>query len=142
MLSLIFVTVCGLCEWKRICVWFVSFFLNMYCRLRSSYQEGSVGIPITCFNPPQFCACPMPRSWFPTSHVMVFCVQLRWKMIVHFVDIGGIDYHHCLNFLFIIQNLKVWILSSWLIDWLIDWLVFNANFSNISAISWREQILS
>ena len=112
---------CGLCEWKRICVWFVSFFLNMYCRLRSSYQEGSVGIPITCFNTPQFCACPMPRSWFPTSHVMVFCVQLRWKMIVHFVDIGGIDYHHCLNFLFIIQNLKVWILSSWLIDWLIDW---------------------
>jgi hypothetical protein len=24
---------------------------------------------------------------------------------------------------------------------LIDWLVFNANFSNISAISWREQIV-
>jgi len=23
--------------------------------------------------------------------------------------------------------------------WLIDWLVFNANFSNISAVSWREQ---
>ena len=24
--------------------------------------------------------------------------------------------------------------------YMIDWLVFNANFSNISAISWREQI--
>jgi hypothetical protein len=24
------------------------------------------------------------------------------------------------------------------IDWLIDWLVFNANFSSMSAISWRE----
>jgi hypothetical protein len=24
---------------------------------------------------------------------------------------------------------------------MIDWLVFNANFSNISAISWSEQIL-
>ena len=23
-------------------------------------------------------------------------------MIVHFVDIGGINYHHCFNFLFII----------------------------------------
>ena len=31
-----------------------------------------------------------------------FCVQLRWEVIVHFVDIGGIDDHHCLNFLFII----------------------------------------
>ena len=27
------------------------------------------------------------------------------------------------------------------IDWLIDWLVSNANFSNISAISWCEQIV-
>ena len=26
-------------------------------------------------------------------------------------------------------------------DLLIDWLVFTANFSSISAISWREQIL-
>ena len=25
----------------------------------------------------------------------------------------------------------------WLIDWLIDWLMFNANISDISAISWR-----
>ena len=24
------------------------------------------------------------------------------KMVVHFVDFGGIDDHHCLNFLFII----------------------------------------
>jgi hypothetical protein len=26
-------------------------------------------------------------------------------------------------------------------DWLISWVVFNTNFSSISAISWREQIL-
>ena len=25
--------------------------------------------------------------------------------------------------------------------YMIDWFVFNANFSNISVISWREQIL-
>jgi hypothetical protein len=39
------------------------------------------------------------------GHVVVFfCVQLiqlRWEGIVCFVDIGGIDDHHCLNFLFI-----------------------------------------
>jgi hypothetical protein len=36
-----------------------------------------------------------------------FCilwVQLRWELIVRFVDIGGIDDHHCLNFLFIRKN--------------------------------------
>ena len=34
-------------------------------------------------------------------HVMVFFVfsGLRWEAIVHFVDIGGIVDHHCLNFL-------------------------------------------
>ena len=30
-------------------------------------------------------------------------IGLRWEVIVHFVDIGGIVYHHCLDFLFIIQ---------------------------------------
>ena len=31
-----------------------------------------------------------------------FCVQLRWEVIVRFVDTGGMDDHHCLSFLFII----------------------------------------
>ena len=31
-----------------------------------------------------------------------FFVQLRWEVIVRFVDIGGMDDHHCLSFLFII----------------------------------------
>jgi len=33
-----------------------------------------------------------------------FCVQwvlIRWEVIVRFVENGGIDDHHCLNFLFI-----------------------------------------
>ena len=34
-----------------------------------------------------------------------------------------------------------WLFINLFIDWLIDWLVFDANFSNISTISWREQIL-
>ena len=39
-----------------------------------------------------------------------FCarwVQLRWEIIVPFVDIFRIDDHHCLNFLFIIWNLML-----------------------------------
>ena len=34
-------------------------------------------------------------------------VQLRWQIIVHFVDMFSIDDHHCLNFLFIIWNLML-----------------------------------
>ena len=34
-------------------------------------------------------------------------VQLRWEMIVRFDDIGGIDDHHCLNFLFKLFQLKM-----------------------------------
>jgi len=33
-------------------------------------------------------------------------------------------------------------LIGWSVDWLIGWLVFSANFSSISVLSWREQILS
>ena len=33
----------------------------------------------------------------------LFYAQLRWEVIVRFVDIGESDDHHCLNFLFIIQ---------------------------------------
>ena len=38
-------------------------------------------------------------SWEPL--VCVQWVQLRWKVIVHFVVIGGINDQHCLNFLHI-----------------------------------------
>ena len=34
----------------------------------------------------------------------LFCVQLRWEVIVCFVDMGGINDHHCLNFLFIMMS--------------------------------------
>jgi hypothetical protein len=47
-----------------------------------------------------------PITWI--SNVIchsLFCVQwvqLKWEVIVRFIDIGGIDNCHCLNFLFII----------------------------------------
>jgi hypothetical protein len=49
------------------------------------------------------CACLMPESRFTTSYVVVSFivynwVQLRWEVIVCFVDIGRIVGHHCLNF--------------------------------------------
>ena len=64
--------------------------LYMYCRWRSSYQEGRIGIPVTGLKPPYVsCAYTKPVHWFPTSYVMVFCcvqcVQFNWGVIVRFV---------------------------------------------------------
>jgi len=47
----------------------------------------------------------LPR--FPTSYVVIIVLfnELRWELIVTFVDIGGIVDHYCLNFHFIIWHL-------------------------------------
>ena len=59
--------------------------------------------PINRFNPTFFSACHKPGPDFPTSYVVVFFMicELRREVVVHFVDIGGIVDHRCLNFLFI-----------------------------------------
>ena len=79
-----FVIVCGLFERKWISAGFFLVYLYMYCRCRSSYQEGRVGIQLTGLTPPHFCACSKPGPWFPTSYVVVFFVfsELRWEVIV------------------------------------------------------------
>jgi len=60
-----------------------------------------VGIPLTGLPPPHFCACPNTGPGFPTSYVVVFlCTMRRSEVFVRFVDICGIVYHLCLNFLF------------------------------------------
>jgi hypothetical protein len=72
----------------------------MYFCWRSSYQEERVGIPLTDLIPPYFVLA--PTQDFPMSYVVVslFCVQ-REKVRG---DIGGIIYHHCLSFLFLIGS--------------------------------------
>ena len=70
--------------------------------LSSLFKSRVGGVPLTDLTPPPVCACPKPGPGF-TSSVMVFLVfsELRWEVILHFVDIVGIVNHHCLNFLFI-----------------------------------------
>ena len=47
MLSFIFVIVCGLFEWERICAGFLFIVcLYYYCSGKSNYQDGRVGIPL------------------------------------------------------------------------------------------------
>jgi hypothetical protein len=60
-------------------------------------------------------------SGFPTSYIIVFFFmfsELKWEVIVHFVDIVGVVTHHYLNFLFIIIRVRA--------------MVFNTTFNNIS----------
>lgn len=52
-------------KWKRICAVFLLIVgLYKYCSLRSSYQEGRVGIPLTGLNPTLFFLCLFQtRTW-------------------------------------------------------------------------------
>ena len=74
------------------------------------YKEGSIEIPLTGLTLPRFYAGPKPGPGFPTSYVVVFFVymfnELRWEVIVWFVDISEIVNHHCLNIPFIKFGIK------------------------------------
>jgi len=74
--------------------------LYMYCLWRSSYQERMVRIQLTCLSPPYL---------YPCRGLVVFS-GFRGEVIVRFVDIGGIDDHLYLNFLFININRLVLLL--------------------------------
>ena len=83
-------------------VQFFSSFVYMYFLLEIQLSRGEGWDPINWFNPTIFCACPNPGLGFPMSYVVVslFCVQ--WVKVRG--DIGGIIYHHCLSFLFLIGS--------------------------------------
>lgn len=82
-----------------------------------------------------------------SQNLKIFChvklkLRARKPQICHF----SIQGHDCVIFLTIKLLQKVislrplWINGDYCIP-LIDWLVFKANFGNISAILWHEQIL-
>jgi hypothetical protein len=72
-----------------------------------SQQEGKVGIPLIDLTPPHCYACHKRGPVFRTSNAVVYLfvlTELRWEVIVHFVEIGGIvDHQSCLNVFFIIM---------------------------------------
>ena len=94
------VIVCGLFEVEmNLCRVFFIIYLYMYGRWRSSYRKRNIVIPLTSVIPPHVCACPKPEPGFLTSNVMVLFmfIELRWEVIVRFVDIGRFVDRHCLN---------------------------------------------
>ena len=46
-------------------------------------------------------------NWWPLLFKLSFLFsELRWEVIVCFVDIGGIDDHYCLSFFFVFSELR------------------------------------
>jgi len=100
--AVVFVEV-NLCSFSIVC-------LYLYCHI-SDWESWD---PINQFNPVTYLCLSQAGFGFQTPYVVVFIFVfggLRWEVVVHFVDIGGIVHHHCLNCLFIICiNLGVVIL--------------------------------
>ena len=97
---------------KTTCLWEYLILTNIPVLIcTDKYVYGNIQISrggwntiiINKVNSPHCCVCPMPGLGFPTSYVVVFFMfnNLRWYVIVRFVDIGGIVDHQCLNCLFI-----------------------------------------
>jgi hypothetical protein len=96
--SLIFVMVCGLFKWKRICKGFFIVCLYVYCRWGYSYKEGRIRIPLAALTSFQ------ARTWI--SNVITWCSScVQWVNVrggCLFSDIVGIVGNHCFNIPFII----------------------------------------
>jgi hypothetical protein len=88
----------------KLCMVFLPF-VYIWIALDPVIKRGGLGSNKS-FNPATFLCLSQARTWI--SNVIchsLFCVQwvqLKWEVIVRFIDIGGIDNCHCLNFLFII----------------------------------------
>jgi hypothetical protein len=99
----------------RICACFLSFVYIPYVLLLEI--QSSVGggwVPINRFNSATFLCLSQARTWISnvTCHgLFVFCefsLDERWLLVLLILS-GGIDDHHCLNFLFIMYNYSLWI---------------------------------
>ena len=96
-----FVLVCFFLEWKQICAGF--FFFYCLCihvlSLEIQLSRGEGLDSITQFNPATFLYLSQARTWISNIIFRLFFLpflftELRWEVIVHFVDIGGIVDHH------------------------------------------------
>ena len=69
--------------------------------------------------------------------LLLLLFKFQWKWGMSFLLISYTTVNHWTHYIKMIINHYNY---SWGIHGLVDWLVFNADFSNISAISWYEFI--
>jgi len=78
----------------------------MYSHWRSSYQEGGWATQYRVY-PRHILFLSQARTWICNvicRYPYFMFSELRWEVIAWFIDIVGIDDHHCLNFLFIFSH--------------------------------------
>ena len=92
----IFIIECDLFEWSKsvqvcycLCISVLPLMIKLSRRELGSYCRGT-------------------WPWFPTTNVIFCCVY--WT-ICGFVDTGGIVHHHCLNFLIMINEITLFLVS-------------------------------
>ena len=92
MFLFIFLIVCVLFEWKRICAGFLYrlFISVLLLEFQLSRWEG--WDLMNRFNPTIYVCLSQASIWI-SNVTSVQCVQLRWEVIVRFVDICEIDDH-------------------------------------------------
>ena len=76
----------------------------MYCRWRSNYQEGRVGIPITSLTPPPLCSCAKLGPGFQRHmlwFLFFFVCEGERRLFVWLIMVELNTINHCLNVLFI-----------------------------------------
>lgn len=98
MLSLIF----GIGVWSFLSGSNFVQYCFLYLVVEDPIIRGAGWNPIYRFNTTTFCACPKPGQEYPTQYVVFFVFYvLRADTVVRFVNIEGLVYLHCLNFLII-----------------------------------------
>ena len=75
-----------------------------------------------------YCTCTIENYWI---NILVCCGWMGYRIRI----CTEVQCNKLIDWLVFVINWLIGVCNK-----LIDWLVFNANFSNISAISWHDQI--
>ena len=92
MLSFIFVVVCNLFKWKRICEFCYRLFINVMT-FKFLLSRGGGWDPINCFNPTTCVCLTQVRTCISNAicHDLFVFSEWRWEVIVRFVHFGEIQ---------------------------------------------------
>jgi len=100
--------------WSSCFIYFTPLiYLKMKVKVQHAFTywlKGMVGIPLNGTTRQHLCACPNPGPEFPSDYIVDLFVfdDFMWEVVVRFVDIGGIVYHHCFHLLFVIYYEISW----------------------------------
>ena len=92
-----------LSEWKRISTCFLLLFVFICISIEDLFiKKGSVAPPSTSINRFNAATCVCQVLGFqPISRGLFAFNDIRWEVVVRFINVGCLIYHYCLNILLI-----------------------------------------